>query len=115
MSQTHAHQGVIALAAVRDIRWMQANVEQIVMTRKRFTDALVRRGWDVPPSEANFVFAKPPKPFKAKALFDALRARQIYLRHFPGPKTGDRLRITIGTDSQMNKLLKALDELSFQA
>ena len=105
----------VALAAVRDINWMRANVEQIVTTRQRFVSALARRGWDVPPSEANFVFAKPPKPFKAKTLFEALRARQIYLRYFPGPKTGDRLRITIGTDSQMNKLLKALDELSFQA
>lgn len=104
----------VAFAAIRDIKWMRANVAQIVTTRQRFTGALVRRGWDVPPSEANFVFAKPPKPFTAKALFDALRARQIYLRYFKGPKTGDRLRITIGTDSQMNKLLKILDELSFQ-
>ena len=103
----------VALAAVHDIRWMRENVERIVTTRQHFTEALIRRGWDVPPSEANFVFAKPPKPLKAKDLFDALRARQIYLRYFKGPKTGDRLRITIGTDSQMNKLLKALDELSF--
>ncbi len=105
----------VALAAVRDIKWMRANAAQIVTTRQRFIAAIARRGWDVLPSEANFVFAKPPKPFKALALFNALRARQIYLRYFNGRETGDRLRITIGTDSQMNKLLKAIDELSFQS
>lgn len=102
----------VALAAVNDIQWMHRNAAKIVATRLRFSKELIRRGWDVPTSESNFVFAKPPAPQKAKALFDALRERQIYLRYFKGPKTGDRLRITIGTDPQMNKLLKALDELS---
>ena len=102
----------VALAAVNDIQWMHRNAAKIVATRLRFSKELIRRGWDVPASESNFVFAKPPAPLKAKALFDALRERQIYLRYFKGPKTGDRLRITIGTDPQMNKLLKALDELS---
>lgn len=102
----------VALAAVNDIQWMHRNAAKIVATRLRFSKELIRRGWDVPTSESNFVFAKPPSPLKAKALFDALRERQIYLRYFKGPKTGDRLRITIGTDPQMNKLLKALDELS---
>lgn len=102
----------VALAAVNDIQWMHRNAAKIVATRLRFSKELIRRGWDVPTSESNFVFAKPPAPLKAKALFDALRERQIYLRYFKGPKTGDRLRITIGTDPQMNKLLKALDELS---
>lgn len=102
----------VALAAVNDIQWMHRNATKIVATRLRFSKELIRRGWDVPASESNFVFAKPPAPLKAKALFEALRERQIYLRYFKGPKTGDRLRITIGTDPQMNKLLKALDELS---
>ncbi len=102
----------VALAAVNDIQWMHRNAAKIVATRLRFSKELIRRGWDVPTSESNFVFAKPPAILKAKALFDALRERQIYLRYFKGPKTGDRLRITIGTDPQMNKLLKALDELS---
>lgn len=102
----------VALAAVNDIQWMHRNAAKIVATRLRFSKELIRRGWDVPASESNFVFAKPPAPLKAKALFDALRERQIYLRYFKGPKTGDRLRITIGTDPQMNKLLKALDEFS---
>ena len=101
----------VALAAVRDQAWMKANVAKVTRTRARFVGELTRRGWDVLPSEANFVFARPPKGRRADILFDALRARNIFVRYFKGPKTGDRLRITIGTDAQMRKLLKAIDEM----
>ena len=99
----------VALAAVRDQKWMKANVAKIVKTRARFVRALASRGWDVLPSESNFVFARPPAPAKAADLFAALRKRNIFVRYFPGPLTGDRLRVTIGTDAQMRRLLAALD------
>ncbi|MBQ3289477.1 MAG: histidinol-phosphate transaminase [Kiritimatiellae bacterium] len=99
----------VALAAVRDQAWMRANVAKVVKTRTRFIHALESRGWDVIPSESNFVFAKPPAPAKAATIFEELRARNIFVRYFKGPKTGDRLRITIGTDRQMKALLAALD------
>ena len=102
----------VALAAVKDQKWMRGNVAKVVKTRARFDAELVRRGWDVLPSESNFLFAKPPKGQRANLIFDALRKKNIFVRYFPGPKTGDRLRITVGTDAQMKKLLKALDELS---
>ena len=110
----------VALAAVKDQAWMKANVAKVVKTRVRFVAELVRRGWDVLPSESNFVFAKPPadkgkgkrgKGRSAEDIFNSLRARNIFVRYFRGPKTGDRLRITIGTDAQMKKLLSALDTL----
>ena len=110
----------VALAAVKDQKWMKANVAKVVRTRRWFTAELERRGWDVLPSESNFVFARPPAKGrsgilsaseKAATIFSALRARNIFVRYFRGPKTGDRLRVTIGTDNQMKKLLKALDEL----
>ena len=100
----------VALAAVKDQPWMLSNVAKVVKTRTRFVRALESRGWDVIPSESNFVFARPPAPAKAAELFEALRKKNIFVRYFPGPKTGDRLRITIGTDGQMKKLLAALDE-----
>ena len=99
----------VALAAVKDQAWMRANVAKVVKTRARFVRELESRGWDVIPSESNFVFARPPAPAKAAELFESLRARNIFVRYFPGPKTGDRLRITIGTDGQMKALLAALD------
>ena len=101
----------VALAAVRDQKWMKANVAKVVRTRKWLTAELAKRGWDVIPSESNFVFARPPKGQKANLIFDALRKMNIFVRYFKGPKTGDRLRITVGTDAQMGKLLKALDGL----
>ena len=70
----------------------------------------MRRGWDVPESESNFLFARPAhKP--AAEIFAALRAEHIYVRYFPGPRTGDRLRITIGTDAEMDELLAAVARL----
>ena len=112
----------VALAAVRDRKWMKANVAKVVKTRTWLTQELVRRGWDVLPSESNFVFARPPaagegkrkkgKGKSADEIFSLLRKRNIFVRYFPAPKTRDRIRITIGTDVQMKKLLKALDELN---
>ncbi|MGN0832304.1 MAG: histidinol-phosphate transaminase [Kiritimatiellia bacterium] len=98
----------VALAAVGDQRWMRANVAKVVATRGRVAAELRRRGWDVPDSEANFLFARPPRGVKAEDLFDALRRRNVFVRHFRGPGTGDRLRITIGTDAQMRKFLSVL-------
>ena len=97
----------VALAAVKDQKWMKANAAKIKKTRKAFTAELVKRGWDVIPSESNFVFARPPKQ-NAKEIFLALKKAGIFVRYFETPLTRDRLRITIGTDGEMAKLLAAL-------
>ena len=100
----------VALAALNDLPWMRANVAKVRKTRTRVARELARRGWDVPASESNFLFARPAhRP--AAELFEALRQRNIFVRYFPGPRTGDRLRITIGTDADMDVLLAALAEL----
>ena len=104
----------VALAAIKDQRWMRGNTAKIIAERERLTSELERRGWDVLPSQANFIFAKPARA-KAAELFQALRRRNIFVRYFAGPKTKDRLRITIGTQQQMKQFLKAIDELDFQA
>ena len=99
----------VALAAYNDQEWMKANAEKIKATRRWFTAELEKRGWDVIPSESNFVFARPPASASAEGIFAHLKTRNIYVRYFKGPLTGDRLRITIGTDGQMKTLLEALD------
>jgi len=103
----------VALAAVKDAKWMRANARKVVATRRRFVAELEKRGWNVLPSESNFIFAKPAHA-KAADIFERLRGRHIYVRYFSGPKTADRLRVTIGTDGQMAKLLAALDEFDRQ-
>ena len=111
----------VALAAIRDQAWMRRNAEKVIKSRRRLTSELERRGWDVIPSESNFVFARPPQRGRdspvacekeAFRIFSALRERNIFVRYFRGPKTGDRLRVTIGTETEMKKLLKALDEIN---
>ncbi len=100
----------VACAALRDQAWMRANVEKVKKTREGLSLVLRSRGWDVPPSQSNFLFAKPAhRP--AAELFEQLRLRHIFVRYFPGPRTGDRLRITIGTEADMAALLDALQEL----
>ena len=102
----------VALAAIRDQDWMRKNAAKVIRSRTRLSAALEKRGWDVLPSEANFVFARPPAPAKAADIFTRLRERNIFVRYFPGPKTGDSLRVTVGTEPEMKTLLKALDELN---
>ena len=87
---------------------MERNVARVKATRRRFTAELTRRGWDVMPSETNFVFAKPPAGENAAEIFARLKAENVFVRYFPGPKTGDRLRITVGTDAEMKKLLRKI-------
>ncbi len=101
----------IAVAAVKDVAWMKANAAKIIATRQKFADELISRDWDVPDSEANFVFARPPRPYRASQIATRLKERGIYVRFFKGLKTSERLRISIGTDAQMAKLLKVIDEL----
>ncbi|MBR2982778.1 MAG: histidinol-phosphate transaminase [Kiritimatiellae bacterium] len=95
----------VALAAVKDQRWMRRNAAKIVKTRTWFVSELESRGWDVLPSQANFVFARPPAG-NAAEIFERLKKRRIFVRYFSGAKTAERLRITIGTDAEMKKLLK---------
>ncbi len=100
----------IALAAVRDISHMRRNVDRIKQTRGRIAAELEKRGFRVFPSETNFLWVKPPK-LSASRMFSDLRGKKILVRHFPGELTGDYLRITVGTDEQMNQFLQAVDSL----
>ena len=100
----------IALAAVRDQTHLRGNVERIRATRERVATALRARGFEVGPSESNFLWVRPSRP-AARDLHGALRERKILVRYFPGERTGAHLRITVGTDGEMDALLGALDEI----
>lgn len=99
---------VIGTAALSDLPYMQANVAKIRKTRSALTETLRARGWEVLDSESNFLFAAPPKGVEAADLFAQLREQHLFVRYFPGEKTGRFLRITIGTDEQIQRLLEAL-------
>ncbi len=98
----------VALAALGDVGWMQTNARRIVATRERVAAGLAERGFRVTPSAANFLWVLPPAGMPAADLFAQLREKKFLVRYFPGPRTGDFLRITVGSDEQMDALLAAI-------
>ena len=96
-------------AAILDEPGFAAHCRQIIATREWVIPALARLGFEVLPSQANFVFAGHPH---ARALYEELRRRGILVRHFPQPRTENFLRISIGTDEQMRALLRELEDLA---
>ena len=96
-------------AALGDPAWMQENVARIRATRARLTADLTVLGFQVLPSEANFVLARRPG-HDLGPLARALAARDILVRHFAVPGLTDALRITVGTDAEVAALLAAIAE-----
>lgn len=97
----------VALAALSDIGHVRKNVNKIKKTRERTAQALTRKGFVVVSSATNFLWVKPPE-ISAEKLFEQLKNKRILVRHFPGEKTRAYLRVTIGTDKEMDRLLEAL-------
>ena len=100
-----------ARAALEDLAWMQHGIERIRATRAVLAAGLARLGFVVPPSETNFVLARAPGRSMAPVAA-ALAARGLLVRHFAVPGLEDALRITVGTDDEVARLLGALAELA---
>ena len=100
-----------ATASIDDRAWFEDNSAKVIASRERMTQGLIALGIDVIPSQANFVFATHPKHDGA-ALAKALREKKILVRHFAKPRIDQYLRITVGTDAQVDALLAALKDLT---
>ena len=100
----------VALAAILDQDHMLANVERIKTTRTRFAGELEKLGFMVIPSQTNFIWAK-PSTISAKDLYEKLYKQRILIRYFSGNATEEFVRITIGTDEEIDELLIVLREL----
>ena len=96
-----------AAAALADQPHHARIVEMVLSERQRMTAALRGAGWDVVPSEANFVLGRPPGG-DAAGVAAELRHQHILVRHFPEGDHRDRLRISLGTPEQDTALLAAL-------
>ncbi len=94
-----------AEATLDDWEYFQQNVKKICATRERTTDALVKLGFFVYPSQTNFVFARPPSPFVAKQWFEQLRQRNILIRWWDADRIRDFARVSIGRDEEMARFL----------
>jgi len=99
-----------ATAAIKDQEYFRRNVEQIKKDRGTLTEQLRGLKFEVIESSANFVLAE-NRDCKASEIYDKLVERKIYVRYFPVPGLGDKLRITVGTSEQNERLISALKEI----
>ena len=103
-----------AQAAVRDTAYWQATLFKVTQTRSWTENALRRMGFSVCDSAANFLFVSHPD-VPARQLLDGLREKGILVRWWDRPRISNHLRISIGTDEDMQALCQALQELLDQA
>ncbi len=99
-----------ASAALDDLDYMHATVATIRATRERLTRALAGMGFEVTPSAANFIWTRSPAP-GAGEVYRQLKDRRIYVRFWDRPGWSEFLRITIGTDAEIDRLLAAVGEI----
>lgn len=97
----------LAVASLRDDDYFHTTCQRIIATREHSHAALQKLGFEVLPSAANFLFARPPAG-NAEALYQALKADGILVRHFRTPGIAQWLRITVGTDAHMARLAECL-------
>jgi len=99
----------LAAAALRDAGYMRENAQRIRQTRLATTARLRELGCTVLPSETNFLFVRPPKP--AAGLFKALRDEGYLVRYFNLPRVSEYLRVTIGTETEMQGFIETMARL----
>ena len=108
-SYTLNHTAIIAgIEALNDKEHFDKNTKKILNTRDRLMKELGRLGFTFPESATNFVFAS-HKNASAKEIYEGLRKKKIFVRYFNLPKIDNYIRITIGTDSEIDALLSALE------
>lgn len=101
---------VAAIAALQDVRWMARNVRRIQRTRKSLSSGLKKMGFEVYPSQANFVMAR-REGQNMRRLYEELKRRRILVRYFDMPGLEDSLRISVGTDREIKKLLQEMEAI----
>ena len=96
-----------ATAAINDQAWLAENCRKIVATRERLTSGLRQLGFDLIPSQANFVWCTHPRR-PAKELYEQLKAAHVLVRYMNYPGWTAGLRISVGSDEQIDALLGLL-------
>ena len=99
-----------ALATLEALPYYRANFRRIKATRTRLGQELAKLGFEVLPSQTNFILARPPG-LPAREWLEELRARKILVRWFSYPEVRDYIRITIGTDAEANALIRAAKDI----
>lgn len=98
---------VLGVEAVKDDAYFKAITAKMIATRERVKKELTELGFTFPDSMTNFIFAT-HKNIPAEDIFKALREADIYVRYWNKPRINNYLRISIGTDEEMDALLAFL-------
>jgi histidinol-phosphate aminotransferase len=102
---------VAAEATLDHLGYYRKGFARVIRTRERLRRELTGLGWKVLPSQTNFLLAEPPG-LPAKAWLERLREKKILVRWFSLPEIQQYLRITIGTDAEIDALLRAVRAVS---
>ena len=94
-----------AIEAIRDDTYFQATCKKVIDTREYTVAALSKMGFSILPSMANFIFIK-PAGVPARELYSRLKADKILVRYFDKPRINNYLRVTIGTDAEMQSFIE---------
>ncbi len=97
------------VASLEDEAYFRQNLAKVVATRERAKKELARLGVVFGDSKTNFIFAA-HKTVPAQEIFEALRASKIYVRHWNKPRIANYLRISVGTDEEMDRLFAFLEQ-----
>lgn len=100
-----------ATAAISDQSWLKENVSKVIQTRQRMTNELRSLGFSVIDSHANFVWCTHTK-HAAKPIYEELKRRGILVRYMNYPSWMDGLRISVGTNEQIDALMLFLREIA---
>ena len=100
----------LGTASVKDGEYFEKTLERIINTREWSKKELARLGFEFPDSKSNFIFAR-HKTKPAAELFEKLREKGIFVRYFNKPRIDNYLRISIGTDDEMKRLIEELERL----
>lgn len=98
------------VASVEDEDYFRETIGKVIATRERLTAELRALGFEVKDSSANFVFAEHEK-LRAADICEYLKTKDIYVRYFSKPRIDNRLRITVGTDDEIDALIGELRNL----
>ena len=101
---------ILGTQAVKDSEYFYAMLDKVITTRERIKLELEQIGFICMPSSTNFLFAS-HKEISAKQIFDELVKNRIFVRYFATPRIDNFLRISIGTDQQMDKMMAVLKEI----
>ena len=97
----------MGIEAMKDVEYFNKTISKIIATRTRVTEELRLLGFEVLDSQTNFIMAT-HEGYDMKEMFEYLKENKIFIRYFNQPRINKYVRITIGTDEEMNKFLNGV-------